>query len=99
MTKRKPRASWPGRVDLLERLVDPRLTGARCAGKSPWFDAELPDEHPEHRSSRLAWARQQCAQCPVQAACRTAATEQDTPAGMWAGKVHGHPGRPRNEVA
>ncbi|MFD6860547.1 WhiB family transcriptional regulator [Rhodococcus sp. NPDC060090] len=95
MTKRQPRSKFPAKVDLLERLVDPRLEGARCAGKAPWFDAELPEEEPEHRSSRLSWAANQCRQCPVQAACRVAAVEQDHPRGVWAAVAYGIEGRPK----
>jgi len=90
-------ARSPQIPDLFAGLVDPRLSGARCAGKHPLFDTEIVGESDEHRSSRLTWARQQCMQCPVQAACRTAATEQDHPVGLWAGRVHGQPGRPRLE--
>jgi len=92
----------PAIPSLFEHLVDPRLTGARCTGRAPLFDAELPDETTENRSARLAWARQQCTRCPVQSACRTAATEQPAPAGMWAGYVHDEPqkpGRKKKETA
>lgn len=87
MTRAKSRQ--PQIPDLLTGLVDPRLSGARCAGRSPWFDTEIDGETIEHRSARLAWARTECTRCPVQSACRTAATEQDTPHGMWAGRAHG----------
>lgn len=97
MTRAKSR--FPAKVDLLERLVDPRLAGARCAGRSPLFDAELDGETAEARSARLAWARTECTRCPVQGLCRTAAHEQDRALGMWAGKVHGLPGRPTQESA
>ncbi|MGX6513031.1 WhiB family transcriptional regulator [Rhodococcus sp. SJ-2] len=89
MTRRK----LPVIPDLFAGLVDPRLEGARCAGHSPLWDAELDDEHPEHRSSRLAWAANQCRQCPVQAACRVAAVEQDHPRGVWAAVAYGVDGR------
>lgn len=92
MTRAKSR--FPAKVDTLERLVDPRLEGARCAGRSPLFDAELDGETAEARSARLAWARTECTRCPVQGLCRTAAHEQDRALGMWAGKVHGRPERP-----
>lgn len=92
MTRRTARP--PEIPDLLAGLVDPRLTGARCVGRAPWFDAELEDETIEQRSARLAWARRQCRECPVQTSCRGAAAEQDTITGLWAGTVHGLPGRP-----
>ncbi|WML64758.1 WhiB family transcriptional regulator [Rhodococcus sp. AH-ZY2] len=82
----------------LTALVDPRLTGAACTGRAPYFDAELPDEQPEHRSARLAWATRECTRCPVQSACRVAVTELDQPTGLWAGHLTdpaGTPGRPR----
>ncbi|UTT48847.1 WhiB family transcriptional regulator [Rhodococcus gordoniae] len=94
MTRRTSRL--PQIPDLFAGLVDPRLTGARCVGKAPLFDAEaFDDETDEQRSQRIAWARTQCAQCPVQSACRTAATEQNKLTGLWAGHVHGLPGRPQ----
>jgi WhiB family redox-sensing transcriptional regulator len=80
--------------DLLAGLVDPRLSGARCTGRAPWFDTELDDETTEDRSERLAWARAQCVRCPVAASCRAAATEIDYPTGVWAGRIHGLPGAP-----
>lgn len=96
MTRRKT-SHLPRIPDPITGLVDPRLAGARCTGRAPLFDAELPDESLEGRSSRLAWARSQCARCPVQSACRTAATELDHPSGVWAGTARGlpqAPGRP-----
>ncbi|MDV6292246.1 WhiB family transcriptional regulator [Rhodococcus aetherivorans] len=66
-------------------LVDPRLQGARCAGRAPMFDDDLPGENPETRSARLADAARICRGCPVLSACRTAAHEQDHPTGIWAG--------------
>ncbi|MFX1757247.1 WhiB family transcriptional regulator [Rhodococcus sp. As11] len=93
MTRRST-SRIPAIPPLLERLIDPRLTGARCAGRAPWFDAELDDETTEQRSARLAWARRQCRECPVASACRTAGLEQDRALGVWAGRVHGLPGRP-----
>ncbi|AWZ25669.1 hypothetical protein CEJ39_17190 [Rhodococcus pyridinivorans] len=80
--------------DLLVGLVDERLSGARCTGRAPWFDAELDDETAEDRSERLTWARAQCARCPVAVPCRTAVSEIDHPTGVWAGRTHGLPGRP-----
>lgn len=95
MTRRASRL--PQIPDLLTGLVDPRLSGARCAGKHPLFDAEIDGETAEDRSDRLTWARQQCARCPVVSACRTAGLEQEHPLGVWAGRVHGQPGRPHLE--
>lgn len=95
MTRVKSRL--PQIPDLLAGLVDPRLSGARCAGKSPWFDAEIDGETDKDRSDRLTWARQQCVRCPVASACRTAGLEQDRALGVWAGRVHGLPGRPGRE--
>lgn len=91
MTRRATHYQVP---DLIAGLVDPRLEGARCTGRSPLFDAELDNETAEQRSARLAWARTECTRCPVQGLCRTAAKEQDRALGMWAGTVHGLPGRP-----
>lgn len=99
MTRRASRL--PVIPPLLEQLVDPRLSGARCAGKAPLFDAELPDETDEDRSERLAWAQQQCTHCPVQSACRTAVTELPKPSGVWAGHAYDEPqkpGRKKKEV-
>lgn len=86
----------------LTALVDPRLTGAACTGRAPLFDAELEEESAENRSSRLAAAARLCRGCPVRSACRTAALEQDHPAGMWAGRLRntaGTPGSPRKATA
>lgn len=83
--------------DVFAGLVDPRLEGARCAGRSPLFDTEIDGESAESRSARLTWARGQCTACPVASACRTAAVEQDAPHGLWAGRVHGQRGRPHRE--
>lgn len=83
-------------------IVDPRLAGAKCTGKAPLFDDELPGETTENRSSRLAYAANICRGCPVQSACRTAASELDHPTGLWAGHLHnqaGTPGRPRKATA
>lgn len=96
---RRTTARSPQIPDQIAGLVDPRLTEARCAGKSPLFDAELDNETAEERSARLTWARQECTRCPVQAACRTAAHEQTHPLGIWAGHVHGLPGRPKAGAA
>ena len=88
----------PPKVPLLAGLVDPRLTGARCAGRAPMFDAELEEESIENRSSRLAAAARICRGCPVLSACRTAGLELDNPTGLWAGNVHGQAGRPQKEA-
>lgn len=94
------RAARPPRIpDPIAALIDDRLTGARCAGKSPLFDAELDDETAEERSDRLTWARGQCTRCPVRGACREAVGEQEQPHGVWGGVVHGLPGRPGREAA
>lgn len=92
MTRRASRL--PQILDPIASLIDERLAGARCAGKSPLFDAELDNETADERSERLSWARGQCTRCPVQGPCRTAAGEQEHPLGMWGGKVHGLPGHP-----
>jgi hypothetical protein len=97
MTRRASRL--PQIPDPITALIDPRLAGARCAGKSPLFDAELDGETAEDRSERLSWARSQCTRCPVQGQCHIAAREQDHPLGVWAGKVHGLPGRPKAGAA
>lgn len=85
----------------LTALVDPRLTGAACTGRAPLFDAELEEESAENRSSRLGAAARICSGCPVLSACRTAAVEQDHPAGVWAGRLRNHNpqgfGRPRKD--
>ena len=83
--------------DTIAGLIDSRLSGAKCSGHAPLFDDELPNETSEHCSQRLTWAAHQCRACPVQSACRTAATELENPTGVWAGRTHGHPGRPRLE--
>lgn len=98
MTRRRG-SKLPQIPDRIEALIDDRLIGARCAGKSPLFDAELDAETAEERSERLSWARGQCTRCPVQGPCRTAAGEQDHPLGMWGGVVHGLPGRPGRTAA
>ncbi|MFZ2527418.1 MAG: WhiB family transcriptional regulator [Rhodococcus sp. (in: high G+C Gram-positive bacteria)] len=90
----RTRSKLPRIPDTIAGLVDPRLSGARCAGKAPLFDTEIEEEFTEDRSARLAWAAQQCTRCPVQSACRTAVTELGHPTGMWAGRVHGRLGRP-----
>ncbi|WP_432677398.1 WhiB family transcriptional regulator [Rhodococcus pyridinivorans] len=95
MTRRASRL--PQIPDPIASLIDERLSGARCAGKSPLFDAELDDETSEERSERLSWARGQCTRCPVQGPCRTAGSEQERPLGVWAGRIHGQPGRPHLE--
>ncbi|NLE78853.1 MAG: hypothetical protein GX610_04600 [Rhodococcus sp.] len=87
MTRRKPRSGFPAKVDLLERLVDPRLEGAKCTGRAPIHDHEIDGETPAERGKRLAYARRLCEQCPVRSMCRTAAAEQTTPAGMWGGRL------------
>lgn len=97
MTRRRnPRE--PQVPDPIAGLVDPRLAGAKCAGRAPLFDDELPGETGEDRSDRLAYATSICRTCPVQSACRTAAAELDNPTGVWAGHIAdpaGTPGRPR----
>lgn len=98
--RRNPRE--PHIPDPIAALVDPRLIAARCTGKAPYFDTELPDELPEHRSSRIAWAAHECSRCPVLAACRVAVTELDQPTGIWAGHLidpAGTPGRPPKDSA
>lgn len=97
MNRRAARA--PRIPDPIAALIDDRLIGARCAGKSPLFDAELDDETVEERSERLTWARGQCTRCPVRGTCRIAAGEQEHPHGVWGGVVHGLPGRPGREAA
>ncbi|MEZ5150702.1 WhiB family transcriptional regulator [Rhodococcus zopfii] len=101
MTRRRnPRE--PHVPDPIAGLIDPRLIGARCAGRAPLFDTELPDELPEHRSARLTWATRECTRCPVQTACRTAVTELDSATGVWAGHLTdpaGTPGRPQKKVS
>ncbi|QDC16073.1 WhiB family transcriptional regulator [Rhodococcus ruber] len=99
MTRRVSRL--PAIPPRLAALVDPRLTGAACTGRAPMFDAELEEESIENRSSRLAAAARICRGCPVLSACRTAAHEQDHPAGLWAGRLRNHNpqgyGRPRKD--
>lgn len=101
MTRRRnPRE--PHVPDPIAGLVDPRLVGAKCRGKAPLFDDEVPDETSEHRSARLDYAANLCTRCPVQSACRTAVTELDHPTGLWAGTIRnpaGTPGRPRKATA
>lgn len=94
------RAARPPRIpDPIAALIDDRLIGARCAGKSPLFDTELDDETAEERSDRLTWARGQCTRCPVRGACREAALEQGEPQGLWGGVPFGEPRRPGREAA
>ncbi|WML63202.1 WhiB family transcriptional regulator [Rhodococcus sp. AH-ZY2] len=83
MTRRKSR---PPHTLTLTALVDPRLEGARCAGKAPLFDDELPGETTEARSERLAYAANICRGCPVRTACYAASLEHDA-AGLWAGRI------------
>jgi len=97
--RRNPRE--PHVPDPITGLVDRRLIGARCRGKAPLFDDQLEDETPVDRSARLAYAVNICRGCPVQSACRVAASEHDAH-GIWAGHLHnpaGTPGRPRKATA
>ena len=97
----RPKSRLPQIPDRLAALVDPRLTGAACAGRAPMFDDELFGETAENRSARLAHAANLCRGCPVRSACRTAAREQDHPTGIWAGTDftvnRKNPGRPRKD--
>ncbi|MFD6676065.1 WhiB family transcriptional regulator [Rhodococcus zopfii] len=98
----RSRSRQPAIPEPIAGLIDPRLAGARCRGKAPLFDDELPDEAVESRSERLTYAASLCRTCPVQSACRIAAAEQDHPIGLWAGHLHnpaGTPGRPRKASA
>ena len=78
-------------VDLLAGLVDPRLTGAACAGQGNLWDDILDDdddEASEDREARHHRARTICRRCPVQAECETAASEHDS-TGIWNGRLQG----------
>ncbi|WKX00715.1 WhiB family transcriptional regulator [Rhodococcus aetherivorans] len=81
---------WPLIGDALTALVDPRLTGAACAGRAPLFDEHIDGELELDRHARLDAARHICHGCPVQSACRVAALEQHHPAGVWAGRLRNH---------
>lgn len=97
-TKRRSRDGLPVPTPEIPMLVDPRLSGARCAGMAPTFDAWIPDEPDDERQDRLAYARDLCSRCPVQLSCRQAATEHKA-SGIWGGKLYGDAGKPRSEVA
>ncbi|MDI9917859.1 WhiB family transcriptional regulator [Rhodococcus sp. IEGM 1379] len=86
MSRQKPQP-----VALLAALVDIRLTGAACAGHAPLFDDILDEgnEPPEEREARHHQARSICRRCPVAAHCETAANEDDTTSGIWAGRLQG----------
>ncbi|WP_278264051.1 WhiB family transcriptional regulator [Nocardia sp. AG03] len=94
MTGRRPP------TETFRALIDPRLDGAACKGMAPWFDID-PDD--SATADRIATAARVCGRCPVQAACETAVSEQQRPAGVWAGKAYGIParrrGRPRKGAA
>ncbi|MHD0278842.1 WhiB family transcriptional regulator [Rhodococcus aetherivorans] len=97
----RPAGRWPLITDRLATLVDPRLTGAACAGRAPLFDEHIDGELELDRHARLDAARHICHGCRVQSACRAAALEQDHPAGVWAGRLRNHNpqgfGRPRKD--
>lgn len=99
---RKSRGRQPSIPELIEALVDPRLSGAACAGRAPMFDDEIPGEIEAEQSRRLSAAAAVCIRCPVRSACRTAASELDHLAGVWAGNLT-HPsrlvGRPRKDLS
>ncbi|MDT2004555.1 hypothetical protein FXW78_07060 [Rhodococcus opacus] len=77
-------------LPLLEALVNPELEGAGCAGRAPMFDDDVDGETPEERLARLGVAFSICRDCPVHAACDTAAREHQS-VGLWAGRLHEAP--------
>lgn len=101
MTQTSSADRWPKTVTLLAALVDPRLEGAACAGRAPWFDEFVDGETTTARTARLDAARTICGTCPVRIACATAATEHQS-TGIWAGQLRnptGTPGRKRKGAA
>ncbi|MBL1073437.1 WhiB family transcriptional regulator [Nocardia sp. 2] len=84
-------------------MVDERLTGAACSGRTPLFDAEVSGEDDDDRRYRLAAAGRICQSCPVLAECNTVAVELGRKAvGVWAGRGRNlpeSPGRPRRGAA
>lgn len=100
---RRSRDGLPVPTPEIAALVDPRLTGALCAGEAPLFDSLIPGETEEERSNRFRWAATICTRCPVAAACERAAIEHQAH-GIWAGEHRGRmeravAGKPRAEVA
>jgi WhiB family redox-sensing transcriptional regulator len=80
----------PSTPPLIGGLVDPRLTGAACRGRAPWFDDYVEGESIGARSERLAAAERICIGCPVRSACHTAAGEHQA-TGVWAGRIRETP--------
>lgn len=72
----------PKAIGVLAGLVDPRLTGAACAGRAPLFDDQLDGEYDDDREYRLGAAARICRGCPVLALCGTAANEHPA-RGVW----------------
>lgn len=62
--------------------LPPELPGARCAGRSPQWDLELPGETPDAQAARLNAAVAACHRCPVLDACAEPARLR-RPVGVW----------------
>lgn len=59
--------------------------GARCAGRSPLWDAHVPGETAQERTARLSYAVDECAVCCVRAECTAALADERVASGVWAG--------------
>lgn len=103
MTKsERPRRRMPVRMSTLPAtgalaaLLGPDLGGAEalCAGLSPWWDSEVPDEDDEQRSDRLSAATAVCTRCPARAPCLAAGLAQPS-SGVWGGELFGRARRRR----
>ena len=78
-----------------ELATDPDLTRAACKGMDPLHDLGLHGEPLEAQQERHRRAIAVCRSCPVSAACAAVAEALPAPLrrGVWAGVVHGLPGR------
>jgi hypothetical protein len=76
-------------IDMLKALGrPPALPGAKCAGKSAWFDA-VPLTHPEHEFIEQT-ALSLCRRCPALEDCRRwrdSLPPADRPEGVIAGRI------------
>ncbi|KLL95862.1 hypothetical protein NJ76_21770 [Rhodococcus sp. IITR03] len=82
---RRTTARSPQIPDQIAGLVDPRLTEARCAGKSPLFDAELDNETAEERSARLTWHGRNAPAAPYKPPAGQQHTNKHIPSGYGPG--------------
>ena len=73
-------------VPVLAAFIGPELpAGALCAGRSPWWDADVPGETDAARKARLDAAQEICSVCPVRVPCAAAGREGAAASGMWGG--------------